>query len=311
MNFQTTLYYDPTADINSFYTAQQSLAEAAAERQAELLLQQYERSKAAQAAARAQQEAAALAGYRSLVDAAKSRYDNALSQRRQSYDSAAATVNDASERAMQQAYLANELQKRNFGQQLAAWGRSGGASETALLEMANRYGNTRGEIDQNRTQQLGALASQLAEGNASDLDAYNSARAGYTSDYQKTLAQLAANAQEKQLGYDNTYTSGLVQLQQNKEQQLAQLRAAHAEALMETRQALARLQAEEQERQLKARGRGTGTKSGTGTPPHITEEKPVKAADPWDKTTAGAKRADGYVTGAASKSTRRKEKHRL
>ena len=52
MNFSTSLYYDPTADINSFYAQQQSIAEAAAQRQAEILLQQYERSVAAQKEAR-------------------------------------------------------------------------------------------------------------------------------------------------------------------------------------------------------------------------------------------------------------------
>ena len=179
MNFTTSLYYDPTADINSFYAQQQSLAEAAAQRQAEILLQQYERSVAAQKEARAQQEAAALAGYNSLLDAAKARYDSALAQRQQSYNQAVGDVNSATERAMQQAYLSSELQKRNIGQQLAALGRSGGASETTLLNMANNYGNARGTIDQNRTSQLGTLASDFAAGQASDLDAYNTAKAAF------------------------------------------------------------------------------------------------------------------------------------
>lgn len=245
MNFSTSLYYDPTADINAFYAQQQSIAEQAAQRQAEMLLQQYERSVAEQKEARAQQEAAALAGYNSLLEAAKARYDNALSQRQQSYDKAVDDVNGVTERAMQQAYLSNELQKRNIGQQLAALGRSGGASETTLLNMANNYGNARGEIDKNRTSQLGALASDFSAGKASDLDTYNSAKAGYDYDYRKKLAELANAAQEKLLGYSNTYTSGLAQTEQNKEQQLAQLRSAHQEALTQTQQELARLRAEE------------------------------------------------------------------
>ena len=228
-------YYDPAA-INAFYAQQQSIAEAAAHRQAEILLQQYERSVAAQKEARAQQEAAALAGYNSLLEAAKARYDSALSQRQQSYEKAVGDVNGATERAMQQAYLSSELQKRNIGQQLAALGRSGGASETTLLNMANNYGNARGTIDQNRNTQLGTLASDLSKGNASDLDTYNSAKAGYDYDYQKRLADLANTSQEKLLGYNNTYTSGLAQLEQSKEQQLAQLRSAHQDALMQTRQ---------------------------------------------------------------------------
>ncbi|MBD5095117.1 MAG: hypothetical protein HDT26_12765 [Subdoligranulum sp.] len=231
-------YYDPAA-ISAFYAQQQSLAEAAAQRQAEILLQQYERSVAAQKEARAQQEAAALAGYNSLLDAAKARYDNALAQRQQSYDKAVGDVNGASERAMQQAYLSSELQKRNIGQQLAALGRSGGASETTLLNMANSYGNARGTIDQNRTSQLGALASDLAAGKASDLDTYNNAKAGYDYDYQNKLADLANTSQEKLLGYSNTYANGLAQLEQSKAQQLAQLQSAQNDALMQAQAAQA------------------------------------------------------------------------
>ena len=287
MNFSTSLYYDPTADINSFYAQQQSIAEAAAQRQAEILLQQYERSVAAQQEARAQQEAAALAGYNSLVDAAKSRYDNALTQRQQSYDKAVGDVNGASERAMQQAYLSNELQKRNIGQHLAALGRSGGASETALLNMANNYGNARGTIDQNRTSQLGTLASELSKGKASDLDTYNSAKAGYDYDYQNRLANLANAAQEKLLGYSNTYTSGLAQTEQSKEQQLAQLRSAHQEALTQTQQELARLRAEEAARQ-QAQVRQTAPSGGGGkynpTPAPAPEPEPPKVVKPGSIT---------------------------
>ena len=248
-------YYDP-ATINAFYAQQQSLAEAAAQRQAEILLQQYERSVAAQKEARAQQEAAALAGYNSLLDAAKARYDSALAQRQQSYDQAVGDVNSATERAMQQAYLSSELQKRNIGQQLAALGRSGGASETTLLNMANNYGNARGTIDQNRTSQLGTLASDLAAGQASDLDAYNTAKAGYDYDYQNRLADLANTSQEKLLGYSNTYANGLAQLEQSKAQQLAQLQSAQQDALMQAQTA----QKQTQTQQVTS-GAGSGSKN--------------------------------------------------
>ncbi len=281
------LYYDPTADINSFYAQQQSIAQAAAQRQAEILLQQYERSVAAQQEARARQEAAALAGYNSLLEAAKARYDNALSQRRQNYDKAVGDVNGASERAMQQAYLSSELQKRNIGQQLAALGRSGGASETTLLNMANHYGNARGAIDQNRTSQLGTLASQLAAGNAGDLDTYNNAKASYDYDYQTKLADLANAMQEKLLGYSNAYAGGLAQLEQNKEQQLAQLRAAHQDALMQTRQEQAAQAARRQtvsaggSKKSYSRSHGSGNAAGTGGSytPAVT-----KTAQPRPKT---------------------------
>lgn len=205
--------------------------------------QQYERQKAAEAEARAKQEAAALAGYNSLLDAAKGSYDSALALREEGYNKATGDVNSATERAMQQAYIANQMQNRNLGQQLAAMGRSGGASESTMLGLANEYGNARGELDRSRNDQLATLAAQLAEGKASDLDAYNQAKAAYDKDYQDRLADLAAASLDRLLNYDNTYTSGLTQIEQNKAQTLAQIQAAQNQALMEAQQALAEQQA--------------------------------------------------------------------
>lgn len=238
-----TTTYDPTAQLNAFYAQQQAAAEEAARRQAEILQQQYERQKAAEAEARAKQEAAALAGYNSLLDAAKGSYDSALALREEGYNKATGDVNSATERAMQQAYIANQMQNRNLGQQLAAMGRSGGASESTMLGLANEYGNARGELDLSRNDQLATLAAQLAEGKASDLDAYNQAKAAYDKDYQDRLADLAAASLDRLLNYDNTYTSGLTQIEQNKAQTLAQIQAAQNQALMEAQQALAEQQA--------------------------------------------------------------------
>lgn len=238
-----TTTYDPTAQLNAFYAQQQAAAEEAARRQAEILQQQYERQKAAEAEARAKQEAAALAGYNSLLDAAKGSYDSALALRDEGYNKATGDVNSATERAMQQAYIANQMQNRNLGQQLAAMGRSGGASESTMLGLANEYGNARGELDLSRNDQLATLAAQLAEGKASDLDAYNQAKAAYDKDYQDRLADLAAASLDRLLNYDNTYTSGLTQIEQSKAQTLAQIQAAQNQALMEAQQALAEQQA--------------------------------------------------------------------
>ena len=238
-----TTTYDPTAQLNAFYAQQQAAAEEAARRQAEILQQQYERQKAAEAEARAKQEAAALAGYNSLLDAAKGSYDSALALREEGYNKATGDVNSATERAMQQAYIANQMQNRSLGQQLAAMGRSGGASESTMLGLANEYGNARGELDLSRNDQLATLAAQLAEGKASDLDAYNQAKAAYDKDYQDRLADLAAASLDRLLNYDNTYTSGLTQIEQNKAQTLAQIQAAQNQALMEAQQALAEQQA--------------------------------------------------------------------
>ena len=64
-----------------------------------------------------------------------------------------------------------------------------------------------------------------------------------TRDYQDRLADLAAASLDRLLNYDNTYTSGLTQIEQNKAQTLAQIQAAQNQALMEAQQALAEQQA--------------------------------------------------------------------
>ena len=170
-------------------------------------------------------------------------------------------MNSATERAMQQAYIANQMQNRNLGQQLAAMGRSGGASESTMLGLANEYGNARGELDLSRNDQLATLAAQLAEGKASDLDAYNQAKAAYDKDYQDRLADLAAASLDRLLNYDNTYTSGLTQIEQNKAQTLAQIQAAQNQVLMEAQQALA----EQQAAALYRAYGGGGTSEGSAT----------------------------------------------
>lgn len=200
--------------------------QAAYERQAQLLQQQYERQKAAEEAARQKQEAAALAGRDALLSAAQGNYDASIAARQEAYDKNVGTVNSDTERAMQQAYINNQLQQRNIGQQLAALGRSGGAAESTLLGMANEYGSQRGSLDTQRNEQLGELALDLSQGKADDLQRLNELKAQYESDYQSRLQDLAAASLDRLLSYDNSYTSAMTSLEQARAQQLADIASA-------------------------------------------------------------------------------------
>ena len=206
--------------------AQRAAQQAAYERQAQLLQQQYERQKAAEETARKKQEAAALAGRDALVGAAQENYDASIAARQESYDKNVGAVNSDTERAMQQAYINNQLQKRNLGQQLAALGRSGGAAESTLLGLANEYGGQRGTLDEQRNDQLGELALNLSQGKAEDLQRLNDLKAQYESDYQNRMQDLAAASLERLLNYDNSYTSAMASLEQARAQQLAEIASA-------------------------------------------------------------------------------------
>ena len=214
------------AQQQAAYAQQQAAQQAAYERQAQLLQQQYERQKAAEEAARQKQEAAALAGRDALVGAAQGNYDASITARQEAYDKNVDTVNSDTERAMQQAYINNQLQKRNLGQQLAALGRSGGAAESTLLGLANEYGGQRGTLDEQRNDQLGELALDLSQGKAEDLQRLNDLKAQYESDYQNRMQDLAAASLERLLNYDNNYTNAMASLEQARAQQLAEIASA-------------------------------------------------------------------------------------
>lgn len=206
--------------------AQQAAQQAAYEKQAQLLQQQYERQKAAEEAARQKQEAAALAGRDAMIGAAQGNYDSSIAARQEAYDKNVGTVNSDAERAMQQAYINNQLQKRNLGQQLAALGRSGGAAESTLLGLANEYGGQRGALDEQRNEQLGDLALDLSQGKAEDLQRLNALKAQYESDYQNRIQDLASASLDRLLNYENSYTSAMASLEQARAQQLAEIATA-------------------------------------------------------------------------------------
>ena len=117
------------------------------------------------------------------------------------------------------------MNQKNLGQQLAAMGRSGGASESTLLGLANQYGQNRGTLENTRNEQLNQLALQLAENQAAQTSDYNNVKTGYATDYnnqknayQQAQAQAIADWEAESLArmqnYQQNYTNALTSLQQ-------------------------------------------------------------------------------------------------
>ena len=221
------------AEPASMYLAAQ---QEAYRRQAEALQQQYELQKQREAEARAKQEDAVQKARDALTNAAQSNYDSAVNLLQQGYDKNVGSVNTDTEKALQDAYISSMMQQRNLGQQLAAYGRSGGAAESTLLGLANAYGQQRGTLDNTRQQNLANLVQKLQENKANQLQTLNTNKANYEQNYQNQLADLAGASLERLLNYDANYTSGITSLEQQRAQALASIAQQQAAAQQNTAQ---------------------------------------------------------------------------
>lgn len=129
----------------------------------------YNKQVAALEAAKQQREAARMAGYDAITGARQAGYDRGAEQ-----------ANYTADEALRQAYIQSMMGQRNIGQQLSAMGRSGGAAESTLLGLQNQYGQTRGQLERGRADNLSALDLALMEGKAADRKALEDARANDT-----------------------------------------------------------------------------------------------------------------------------------
>ena len=96
-------------------------------------------------------------------------------QRRAAMEATINANNQAADKSLKEAYVANMLAKKNLPQQMKAVGISGGASETTLADLQNTYMNNRFGIEENRN-----------DANNQARQAYN---AGVVGDYSKFLAK--------------------------------------------------------------------------------------------------------------------------
>lgn len=120
-------------------------------------------------------------------------YQKAAAQQKANYDYSAGQVNNAADKALQEAYINRMLQDKNFAQTMSAQGLNGGASETTAAGMYNNYNNARNRLEDERQRQLGSLQNTY-QNNMAQLEAQRaSGEAASLSQYQTALANLAAN----------------------------------------------------------------------------------------------------------------------
>ena len=128
-------------------------------------------------------------------------YQKAAAQQKVNYDFSAGPVNDATGKALQEAYINRMLQNKNLQQSLSAQGLNGGASETTTAGMYNNYNNARNNLETERQSQLANLLNtyqnnmaqleqQRASGEAADLSQYQAALQNLTAGNTANLISL-------------------------------------------------------------------------------------------------------------------------
>ena len=116
-------------------------------------------------------------------------------QRRAAMEATINANNQAADKSLKEAYVANMLSKRNLPQQLKALGISGGASETTLADIDNTYMNNRFGIEENRND--ANLQARLA---------YDNGVAGDYSEYLSKAYELQGNLASKAKASGGTTT---------------------------------------------------------------------------------------------------------
>lgn len=132
----------------------------------------------------------------SLLEQARAKQTKAADENRnialqsigQNYTTSVENINKAAEEAQRQNYITKEMQQRNIGQQLAAAGLNGGAAETTILGLANKYGENRRMVDADRINNVAALEAQKAQQEAAAQTEYNTLLSQIESNYATQMA---------------------------------------------------------------------------------------------------------------------------
>lgn len=120
--------------------------------------------------------------------AAQENRDLSLKSIGQNYNAGIENVNKTAEEAQRQNYITKEMAQRNIGQQLAAAGLNGGAAETTILGLANKYGENRRMVDVDRMNNVAALEAEKAQREAAAQTEYNGLVSQIDSNYATQLA---------------------------------------------------------------------------------------------------------------------------
>ena len=122
--------------------------------------------------------------------ARRAAYEEAAKAQKAVYDQNVAKVNDATDKALREAYVNKMQSRRTMGQQMAAQGLNGGYSETTAAGLENNYGNARNALETERTSQLNDLGVTYQNNMAALSLEQNGAENTGTTNYNKLLEEL-------------------------------------------------------------------------------------------------------------------------
>ena len=120
-------------------------------------------------------------------------YQTAAQQQKNDLTYSTGQVNDATNRALQEAYINKMMTLRNLPQTMAAQGLTGGASESTMAGLYNNYSDARNNLEGERVSQIGAL-QQAYNNNIAQLEGQRaSGEAASLSELTPYLMNLVAN----------------------------------------------------------------------------------------------------------------------
>lgn len=136
------------------------------------------------------------ADYKTRQGNLRSNYNSTINELTSSYNNSSKNLTNDANRALQEAYINKMLNERNLGQQMAAQGLSGGASESTLASLLNNYGNARNKIENTRATNLANLETLLNQNKSGALQTLNNALSNLSSErsrYAMSLEDALAN----------------------------------------------------------------------------------------------------------------------
>lgn len=137
-------------------------------------------------------------------------YNRGVGQLGKSYKNSLGKINTSADDAFREAYVNKVLAEKNLSQRLAAMGMSGGASESAMSELLNNYGNARNSIQRTLDTNMGDLETDYNANLTNLYNAYQSQMAGLDQQRASQLASLLNNLNNQLAGASEDYFSLLV-----------------------------------------------------------------------------------------------------
>lgn len=175
----------------------------------------YNQMRAAAQAAYDRGMSALNSAYGSQLNSLKSNLNETRNQLLNNYNYSRGNINDDAADSLRQAYINKMQSQRNLGQQMAAQGLSGGATETTMANMLNNYGNARNNINTQANRSLSDLENNYNSNLSQAMQAYNSAVANANLQKAQQAIQLENALSNNQISALSDYQSLMQRENQN------------------------------------------------------------------------------------------------